>query len=216
MTKKKIATAFIAEIEAEVEALLGQGTSEALDLEAWETAARHAPCRCPVRVLRRSSTPTPATTGDPGCLANAAGRRAMRDESASASPASWVRWCWSEPTTTASGVSQPGDREQGGSFPGAVRMVGTAAARVSFAESSQLLAELAGLRIDPKRVERAAEALGGEIAEDECLRVDRNRPRPRRWSWALDGTGVPVRPGEPRAVRASSPTGPPRRARSSW
>ena len=62
----------------------------------------------------------------------------------------------------------PRDRElglEGGSLtPGAVRMVGTAAARVSFAESSQLLAELAGLRIDPKRVERAAEALGGEIA----------------------------------------------------
>ena len=56
--------------------------------------------------------------------------------------------------------------------PGVVRMVGTAAARVSFAESSELLAELAGLRGRPEALERAAEALGGEIAEDECLRVE--------------------------------------------
>ncbi len=45
-------------------------------------------------------------------------------------------------------------------------MVGTAAARVSFAESSELLAELAGLRMDPKRVERAAEALARIMHKD--------------------------------------------------
>ena len=118
------ATAFIAEIQAEVEALLGQGT---MDLEAWETAARRC-VQVAARALEEKLNAAPATTGDPGCLANAAGRRAMRDAAASASPASWVRWCWSEPTTTASGVSRASNRElglEGGSLSGAVRMVGT-------------------------------------------------------------------------------------------
>ena len=47
--------------------------------------------------------------------------------------------------------------------PGALRMTGITAARVSFAESSELLRELAELRIDPKQVERTAEALGRAI-----------------------------------------------------
>ena len=105
----------------------------------------------------------------------------------------------------------PRDRElglEGGSLtPGAVRMVGTAAARVSFAESSQLLAELAGLRIDPKRVERAAEALGGEIAEDECLRVESEPPSAPTMVLGMDGTGVPVRPGETEGRRGKQPDG---------
>ena len=92
---------------------LRRGTSEALDLEAWETAARRC---CPAgggAGARGEAQRTPATTGDPGCLANAAGRRAMRDDAANASPASWVRWCWSEPTTTASGVSRASTRATG-------------------------------------------------------------------------------------------------------
>ncbi len=103
---------------------------------------------------------------------------------------------------------RPGTGIGGGSLtPGAVRMVGTAAARVSFAESSQLLAELAGLRIDPKRVERAAEALGGEIAEDECLRVEPEPPSAPTMVLGMDGTGVPVRPGETEGRAGKQPDG---------
>ena len=51
--------------------------------------------------------------------------------------------------------------------PAALRMTGLAAARVSFAETGALLRELAGLDLEPKRVERQAEALGREIADDE-------------------------------------------------
>ena len=46
-------------------------------------------------------------------------------------------------------------------------MVGLAAAMVSFAESSELMQELAGVPIDAKQAERTAEALGREIADDE-------------------------------------------------
>ena len=91
--------------------------------------------------------------------------------------------------------------------PGAVRMVGTAAARVSFAESSQLLAELAGLRIDPKRVERAAEALGGEIAEDECVRIESEPPSAPTMYLGMDGTGVPVRREETEGRAGKQPDG---------
>ena len=86
-------------------------------------------------------------------------------------------------------------------------MVGTAAARVSFAESSQLLAELAGLRIDPKRVERAAEALGGEIADDEYLRVEPEPPSAPTMVLGMDGTEVPVRPGETEGRAGRQPDG---------
>ena len=105
----------------------------------------------------------------------------------------------------------PRDRElglEGGSLsPGAVRMVGTAAARVSFAESSQLLAELAGLRIDPKRVERAAEALGGEIADDECVRIESEPPSAPTMYLGMDGTGVPVRREETEGRAGKQPDG---------
>jgi hypothetical protein len=46
--------------------------------------------------------------------------------------------------------------------PAVTRMVATVGAMVSFEEGSQLLEELAGVRIDAKQVERAAEALGDE------------------------------------------------------
>jgi hypothetical protein len=55
--------------------------------------------------------------------------------------------------------------------PAVTRMVGTAAALVSFAESSELLGALAGLPVNAKQVERTAEALGREIAVDERQHV---------------------------------------------
>ncbi len=46
-------------------------------------------------------------------------------------------------------------------------MIANVAALVSFQEGSQLLEELAGVKVDAKQVERTAEALGAEIAADE-------------------------------------------------
>src|SRR5439155_16516071 len=51
--------------------------------------------------------------------------------------------------------------------PGVLRMLGSVAAEVSFDTSSGLLWDLAGLRIGAKQVERMAERLGAEMAEDE-------------------------------------------------
>ena len=82
--------------------------------------------------------------------------------------------------------------------PAVTRMVGTAAALVSFAEGSGLLGELAGLSVPAKQVERTAEALGREIAADEEAQVV---PAPAAeiaptLYLGLDGTGVPMRPAE--------------------
>jgi hypothetical protein len=79
--------------------------------------------------------------------------------------------------------------------PAVTRMVGTAAALVSFAEGSDLLGALAGLTISAKQVERTAEALGGEIAEDErqqVLPAAAAEIAPTMYL-GLDGTGVPMR-----------------------
>ena len=60
--------------------------------------------------------------------------------------------------------------------PATTRMVGTAADCASFANASELLDDLAGLRVSPKQVERVAEALGREIdAAKRPHRVPRYR-----------------------------------------
>ena len=98
--------------------------------------------------------------------------------------------------------------------PALTRMVGVVGALVSFQEGSELLRELAGVAVTPKPVERAAGALGREIAEDERRVVEPAPPAavaPTLYL-GLDGTGVPMRPAEA-AGRASRRGARPRRAR---
>jgi hypothetical protein len=85
-----------------------------------------------------------------------------------------------------------------GLSPAVTRMVGTVAALVSFAESSELLGALAGLPVNAKQVERTAEALGREMAADEQQQVvpaAAAEIAPTLYL-GLDGTGVPMRKGE--------------------
>ena len=83
--------------------------------------------------------------------------------------------------------------------PGVLRMVGLVGAMVSFEEGHELVRELANVRVPTKHVERAAEALGREIAQDEQHVVE---PPGAHESLAptlylgMDGTGVPVRKAE--------------------
>jgi hypothetical protein len=67
-------------------------------------------------------------------------------------------------------------------------MTGSAAALVSFAESSALLRELAAVEVSVKQVERAAEALGVEIAEHERQCVERLGEVAGRTGKQPDGT----------------------------
>ena len=91
--------------------------------------------------------------------------------------------------------------------PAALRMAGLAAARVSFAETGELLRELAGLDIDAKLAERQAEALGREIAADERQIVEPEPATARTLYLGFDGTGVPVRKAETRGRRGKQPDG---------
>ena len=83
--------------------------------------------------------------------------------------------------------------------PGVLRMVGQVGAMVSFEEGHELLTELAGVDVPTKHVERAAEALGREIAQDERCVVeaptDDEAVAPTLYL-RMDGTGVPVRKEE--------------------
>jgi hypothetical protein len=80
--------------------------------------------------------------------------------------------------------------------PGVLRMTASAAALVSFEESSGLLHELAGVEVSTKQVERAAEGLGAEIAVDEHQQVEKLAEVTPTMYLGMDGTGVPMRAQE--------------------
>ena len=91
--------------------------------------------------------------------------------------------------------------------PGVLRMTGSTAALGSFAESSSLLHELAGVEVSVKQVERAAEALGAEIAADEHDCVERTGEVAPTMYLGMDGTGVPMRAAEVAGRAGKQPDG---------
>lgn len=91
--------------------------------------------------------------------------------------------------------------------PAVTRMVGTSAPLVSFAESSELMHELAGIDVDAKQVERTAEALGREIAHDERTVVEPQPPCAPTMYLGMDGTGVPMRASELEGREGKQPDG---------
>ncbi|MCY4597985.1 MAG: hypothetical protein OXC19_24700 [Bryobacterales bacterium] len=79
--------------------------------------------------------------------------------------------------------------------PAVTRMTGSAAAVASFATASDLLDKLAAVRVNAKRVERVAEALGREVAAAERAAVFApEAPAAPTMYLGVDGTGVPMRP----------------------
>jgi PAS domain-containing protein len=93
--------------------------------------------------------------------------------------------------------------------PGVLRMLGSVAAEVSFDTSSGLLWDLAGLRIDAKQVERIAERLGAEMAEDERQYTTpvSDGALPPTLYLGIDGSGIPVRPEELAGRAGKQPDG---------
>jgi hypothetical protein len=91
--------------------------------------------------------------------------------------------------------------------PAVTRMVGRVGAMVSFVEGSALMQELAAVPVDPKQVERTAEALGREIAADERRRVEPAPPAAPTMYLGLDGTGVPMRASELAGHAGKQPDG---------
>lgn len=91
--------------------------------------------------------------------------------------------------------------------PGVLRMTGSTAALVSFEESSALLHELAGVEVSTSQVQRAAEALGAEIAADERACVEKMGEVAPAMYLGMDGTGVPMRPTEVAGRAGKQPDG---------
>jgi hypothetical protein len=176
---------------------------DGLDFEAIETAARRRALQVAARAVERRLNADTRDHAGPtvpcpcGQAARYAGRR---------------------PKTVTSGLGEltlerayyhcaacargffPRDRALGvpdtSLSPAVTRMVGLAAAMVSFQESGELLRELAGVPVNTKQVERAGEALGRAIADDERAVVDLAGPSAPTMYLGLDGTGVPMRAAE--------------------
>ena len=184
---------------------MGRQTLEELDLEALETAIRRQALRLAGRAVEQrinadhsdgGSTHLPCECGQ---MTRYAGRREKTFQSA-LGPLKLERayyYC----AACGHGFC-PRDRQlvlQDTSLsPAITRMVAAVGALVSFEEGSQLLEELAGVSVNAKQVERAAEALGMQISEDEKRDVLPSdlQPLPSTLYLGVDGTGVPMRAEE--------------------
>ncbi len=204
--KRGLCAAFQAETGREVAALLGPGVAATLDFEALEVALRRQTLQLAARLLAQHLNADTSDNVGPwlpcgrcGGQARYAGRHAKTFTTA-LGPLPLTR-AYYHCATCDQGFC-PRDRALGvdgaSLSPAVTRMVGTAAALVSFAEGSELLGALAGLTVQAKQVERTAEALGREIAEDERQHVvpaEAAEIAPTLYL-GLDGTGVPMRPTE--------------------
>ena len=199
--------AFEVETVTEIEALLGTGVDDDWDFEAIEMAARRMAMRVAARAVEQRlnddtsdhAGPTlPCACGQSARYADH--RHGKNFESVLGSLRLERAYYYCElceegfcPRDRALGL-------EGGSLsPGVRRMVGLVGAMVSFEEGHELLHELAGVNVPTKHVERAAEALGREIAVGEKLVVEpprANEPLAPTLYLGMDGTGVPVRKEE--------------------
>ena len=205
---------FAAEVDAEIEALVGPGATDGLDFEAIEQAARRQALRVAARAVERRLNADrtdylgPTVSCACGQAARYAGRRPKTLTTALGS-LTLERACYHCDACHA-GIC-PRDRALGvhgtSLSPATTRMVGHAAASVSFAEAGELLRELAGARVETKQVERTAEALGREVADDERDVVEPEPGAAPTMYLGLDGTGVPVRKSEIDGRRGKQPDG---------
>ena len=212
--KRGLQEAFSSEIVAEIEALVGAGTAQELDFEAIETAVRRRAMRLAARAIQqRFNADTSDNVGSTapcecGRPARYVGRRTKTFQSALGSLVLERAYCHCE--ACQAGFC-PRDRAlglEGSSLsPAVTRMVGIAAAMVSFAESSEPMHELAGVRVTAKQVERKAEALGEQIAQHERTVVEPAQPAAPTMSLGMDGTGVPIRAAELQGRAGKQPDG---------
>lgn len=205
LKKTALADLLAAEILWDIEALFGRQKFDGLDLEALEAAVRRQALGLAALAVQQRLN-ADHSDGDQtrlacqcGASARLAGRRTKIFQSI-LGPLQLER-AYYHCSTCGHGFC-PRDRQlglQGSSLsPAVTRMVGTVGAMVSFEEGSQLLEELAGVAVDAKQVERAAEALGSEIAADEKQDVAaaNQQPLPSTLYLGVDGTGIPMRASE--------------------
>lgn len=203
--KRGLQASFESAVRQEIEHLIGRPAAQQIDFEAWETAARSCALRLAARALEahlnadRSDYSGARRDCSCGAQARYVDRRSKICESV-LGPLQLERayyhcavcghgFC---PRDGALGI------HHGSLSPGVLRMVSAVGARVSFKESSILLDQLAAVTVDPKQVERHAEALGREVADDEKQEVApmEQTPLPSTLYLGMDGTGIPIRASE--------------------
>jgi len=196
-------TAFEAEIVAEIEALVGDGAVEDWDLEAIETAARRKATRVAARAIEQRINADTSDHAGPTvpCACGNPARYVDRRSKTFTSVLGELTLSRAYYHCEACGQGFcPRDRalgiEDASLSPGVQRMVGLVGATVSFEEGHELLDKLADVQVPTKHVERAAEALGREIAQDERAVVEAAPPSAPTMYLGMDGTGVPMRASE--------------------
>ena len=200
------------EITAEATSLIGDGVLD--DFQAIETEARRVALQLMGQAVARrlnadhGDDKGPGLSCECGGEARFAGRRPKTFTTA-LGPLTLER-AWYHCERCHNGFSLR-DRALGMEHtflsPAALRMIGIAAARTSFAGSRALLRELASLTLAPKTVERHAEALGREIAGGECRVIEPEPCDAPTVYLGLDGTGVPARKTEVEGREGKQPDG---------
>jgi hypothetical protein len=193
------------DVVQEIETLLGRQAVENLDFEALEVAVRQQVLQLAGRAIeQRLNADTSDVVGAGvscrcGGKAHFVGRRNKQFHSVLGSL--WLKRAYYYCPACCHGYF-PRDRylgmENTSLSPALTRMTGTVGALVSFQEGSELLKELAGVAVEAKQVERTAEALGQEIAEDERNHSEPSDalPLPKTLYLGIDGTGIPLRAEE--------------------
>jgi len=212
--KKGFKTAFEAEIFSEIEKLIGPGTVASCDLEAVETAARRKALEVAARVIEQRFNADTADYAGP-VLPCTCGQQARYVDRRSKTFQTVLGDLNLERAYYHCGSCEKGfyprDRAlglEGSSLsPAVLRMVGQVGAVVSFEEGHELLHELAALDVSAKQIERYAEGLGREIADDEQNLVESELPSAPTMYLGIDGTGVPVRKQELAARPGKQPDG---------
>lgn len=205
-----------AEILWDIEALLGRQSLNELDLEALESAVRRQALRLAGRAVeqRLNADHSDAEPSQARCQCGQLARYIERREKTFESVLGplHLKRAYFYCAACEHGFC-PRDRQLGleetSLSPAVTRMVGGVGSLVSFEEGSQLLNELAGVNVDANHVQRVAEALGSEIAEQEKhdLEAESDLPLPSALYLGIDGTGVPMRPSELQGRCGKQPDG---------
>lgn len=204
------------DLAEEIERLVGWEAAQTMDFEALETAVRRQALRFAARVVeqrlnadhsdfsgasRRCSCGRPARYVDRRAKPFESVLGELRLERAYYYCAACRRgFCPRDQQLGMEGTSLS---------PAVTRMIGTVGALVSFQEGSELLQELAGVEVGTKQVERTAETLGAEVAEDERQQVETcgEGSLPPTLYLGLDGTGIPMRAEELQGRAGKQPDG---------
>ena len=170
----EIKHALATETVREIEALLGSQACYGLDFEAMETAVKRAVLQLGAHLVSshlnadRSDHQGRELPYRCGAEARYAGRRSKRFSTLLGDME--LERAYYHCQACGNGF-YPQDEALGMAessvSPGVLRMIGLSAAGASFATSQQLLRELASVPLSVKQVERSAERLGEQIADDE-------------------------------------------------